>query len=427
MTMLKDIQELLEAEVISNDTAKKIQQYYQSKEGSSTNKLFAIFGVLGAILVGLGLILIIAHNWDDLLRSTKTILAFIPLLVGQLLCAFSLFKRDDSVAWRESSTAFLFFGIGACISLVSQIYNLPGELGGFILLWMLLSLPLVYAMKSSIVSLLFIVGITAYACCDGYFYGTENAYLFWPLLLSIFPHYYMLFKQKSNSNFMLFHNWLIPISLTIALGTLIEDHSQIITIGYMSLFGLFYLIGKLDFIDKQRIIFNGYKVIGVCGMIYNLLMYSYNYFWSLLLNKDYDLAGVFLSTEFIVSFLITQLAMVLFVSHIKSKGIKGIKPYAPIFILFFIIFLVGLQFPIAAILINLLVFVIGVLIIRDGANQNHLGVLNFGLLLITALVTCRFFDTDISFVLRGVMFLMVGLGFFATNFWMLKKRKENVE
>jgi hypothetical protein len=71
------------------------------------------------------------------------------------------------------------------------------------------------------------------------------------------------------------------------------------------------------------------------------------------------------------------------------------------------------------------VFAIGILTIKDGAKKVHLGILNFGLLIIAALVICRFFDADLSFVFKGILFVSVGVGFFAANSWMLKKRKTN--
>jgi len=58
MNMIKDIPELVKAEVISEETADKIRDFYRNKRGQSTNRLFIVFG----ILVGLGIILIIAHN-----------------------------------------------------------------------------------------------------------------------------------------------------------------------------------------------------------------------------------------------------------------------------------------------------------------------------------------------------------------------------
>jgi hypothetical protein len=87
--------------------------------------------------------------------------------------------------------------------------------------------------------------------------------------------------------------------------------------------------------------------------------------------------------------------------------------------------LLGVFTPYAVVLINLIILVIGIVTIRNGAKSDHLGVLNYGVLIITVLVICRFFDTDLSFVVRGGLFVLVGAGFFALNYWMLRKRKGN--
>ena len=76
LKLIKELPELIENKVISKEVALSIEQYYHSKQNNSPNKLFMVFGVLGSILVGLGIILILAHNWDDFTRSTKTIFAF---------------------------------------------------------------------------------------------------------------------------------------------------------------------------------------------------------------------------------------------------------------------------------------------------------------------------------------------------------------
>ena len=177
--MIKDISELVKADVISQKTADNIRVYYRRQTDESTNRLFVVFGILGSIFVGLGIILIFAHNWDNLLRTTKTFLAFLSPLVGQVLCGFVLLKKQDSVAWRESGTAFLFFAVGASISLVSQIYNIPGNLSSFLLTWMFLCLPLIYVMRSSIASLLYLIGITYYGCETNYWtYPYSESYFY---------------------------------------------------------------------------------------------------------------------------------------------------------------------------------------------------------------------------------------------------------
>ena len=72
---------------------------------------------------------------------------------------------------------------------------------------------------------------------------------------------------------------------------------------------------------------------------------------------------------------------------------------------------------------NFLVLIIGLTEMRKGSKTNNIALLNYGLAIITLLIICRFFDTDFSFVVRGILFMVVGLGFFVTNYLMLKQKK----
>lgn len=426
MSRIKDLAELVEAAVINQETADRINFYYQSKSNSSTSRLFIVFAIFGALLTGLGLILIIAHNWDELSRATKTVTSFMPLITGQLLCGYVLMKKQNNIAWRESTTTFLIFAVGAVIALISQIYNIPGSLSSFLLTWTILCFPLIYIMKSSLASLLFIIGITSYACVTSYFsYPREDSYFYWPLLAGALPHYYQLYKKKPRSNFMVFHHWIIPLSIIITLGTVAKTNGELMFIAYFSLLGLFYMIGDSAFFTPQKSINNGYKILGTLGTLILLLSLSFDDFWEKLHSKDFPLDQVFTSPEFVAAFILSCLAAGLFYIQYKNKPTAPVKPISYVFMLFIATYLLGLYFPFSVVLINLSVFLIGLLTMREGSRNDHLGVLNLGLLIITALVICRFFDTDLSFVLRGMMFLTVGAGFFATNYIMLKKRNKN--
>lgn len=425
MSIRNDIPELLKAGVISDKTAIKVQNYYENKDDEpNISRLFIVFGILGAILVGLGIILIISHNWDKLSRLIKTIIAFLPLVIGQLTGLVVLIKKSNSTAWREAVAAFIFFSVGASIAMVSQIYNIPGDLSAFLLTWMLLCLPLVYVMKSSITSLLYIAGITFYASQAGYWTNpAKESVLYWILLLGILPHYYYLYKKSPRSNFMSFLNWLIPLSLTVVLGIVADKTEILIPVAYCTLFGLFYLIGKQNFLKTQRIWNNGYTVIGSLGSVILLLILSFSDFWDSLRSENFEFMQVITSPEFIATCVISILASLLLYKVWKDKPLSKINPIEGLFLVFIIIFIIGMVSAVAVILINVLLFIIGVITIREGAKRNHLGVLNYGLLIITALVISRFFDTNISFVIRGILFIAVGIGFFATNYWMLKKRQ----
>jgi uncharacterized membrane protein len=418
--MIKDLPELVDAGIISEETATQIRHYYFQKNPQPQNRLLIAFGILGALLIGLGIILIIAHNWDELARWFKTVLAFLPLLIGQIACAYTLLKKQESVAWREASSTFLFMSVGASISLISQIYNLGGNLASFLLVWMLLCAPLIYVMRSSIASLCYIIGITYYVSETGYWsrYDGGNPHLYWALVLIPLPHYYHLFKQNIASNFLTFHHRFIPLSILVALGTVAKSSEEFIVIAYMSLFGLFYLIGSL-FIDNES---NEYKKIGAFGTIAMFIGFSFKWFWQELRNQDLQL----LSPEFLVAVLVSVLALLLFFYKQKRKPDAPFNPLELAFVWFILIFLSGIySYVLATVLTNVFALAIGVFTVVRGSKQNHLGILNYGLLIITALVVCRFFDTNMTFVARGILFVLVGIGFFVANYSMLQKRRNH--
>ena len=425
--ILKDLPELLNSGIITQETADNIKSFYDKKKEASSNKLIVIFGILGALLIGLGIILIIAHNWDNLNRPLKTVFAFIPLITGQLLCAFALMKKNESVAWRESASTFLFFAIGAAISLISQIYNIPGRTSVFLLTWMLLSFPLIYLMRSSFVSLLYIIGISYYAGEVGFSFSTSFDYnYYWLLLLIVLPHYWMLYKSGKHTNFFTFHSWFIAISLLIGLGTYSKAYEQFMMISYFSLLGLFYLLGNTDFFNKQKIINNSYLLLGGFGTLVMLLVLSFDFFWESLIKTDFFFNEVLVSPDFITALITSITALILFIYNKKKYSFSTFDFNEIIFILFIIIFFLGFEFTIfPIIMINLILFTSGLYYIWRGVKSNHLLLMNYGLIIIAALITCRFFDTNLSFVLRGILFVGLGLAFFFTNYLMLKRKNEH--
>lgn len=426
MNIYKDIPELIKAGVITPETAEQIQQYYKSKGSSSSNRLFIAFGILGAILVGLGIILIIAHNWDELSILTKTILAFLPLVVTQAICGFVLLKKPDNKAWLESATTALIFAVGACISMIGQIYHIPGNLSSFLLIWTLLCLPLIYVMKSSAAALLYIVGITYYAVETSYFsFPISESYLYWVMLLAVLPHYYDLFRNHPKSNFLTVENWLIPISITIVLGTLSAGASELMFVAYFSLFGLFYTIGNNELFKDRSLRNNSYKFIGTLGTLILLFVNSFDVFWKDLRRDNYSIGNWTTSTEFWAAIVISLLALFYLYKEQKDKPLRELPVLAPVFLIFILIFSIGLFSSFSVILINLVILTISVLTIIEGAKKEHLGILNFGLSIITIWIIIRFLNTDLSFVIRGLLLMAIGVGFFTANYWMLKKRKTN--
>lgn len=418
----KEINQLLQANVITQETAERISEYYRDKKTSSGFSLFTVFAVFASLLVSLGIILIIAHNWDELSKSLKLFFAFVPLVTAQSLCLYTLLRKRGITAWREGTASALFFSLGACIALISQIYHIPGDLAAFVFTWMIFCLPVIYLMNSSVVSVLYIIGISYYAAETGYWSATSESNLwYWLMLLLGMPHYYMLLKKRFDSNFTIYHNWVIPLSLTAVLGTLSAQFSEWMYLAYMSLFAVFYLSAHTSLFNSQKRRNNGYLIVGALGTISLLLALSFEEFWKKLLQKTFESSALFQSPEFLVTCILSCIAFILLYNS-KRLQTRSVKPLDLVFLAFVIIFLIGMKSMASMVLINIMVLLIGMTTIREGVRANHLGILNYGLLIITALTVCRFFDTDLSFVVRGVLFIAVGVGIFILNTWMLKKR-----
>src|SRR5208283_1013775 len=148
---------------LSSDAAQRLRQRYGEAEGGRGQQAATLFGVLGAVLVGGGIILLLAHNWDDFSRPTRAALSFAPLVLAQALAGFALWRRPDSVPWREGAGAFLTLAIGASIALIAQTYNISGDLGDFLLTWTLLALPVAYVLGATLPAILYLFGIAAWA------------------------------------------------------------------------------------------------------------------------------------------------------------------------------------------------------------------------------------------------------------------------
>ncbi len=410
----RELDELVTAKVITPIVEQDIRQYYAREKVAQPNKLFAIFGVLGSLLTGLGIILILAHNWDDFSRATKTIWAFVPLVVGQLFTAFTLLKKKSN-AWQETAAVFLFFAIGASIALVSQIYNIPGEMSSFLLTWIILAAPLVYLLKSHAAALLHILFATIYACNAGYFYDA-SPYLYLLMLGWLAPYYWMQLKSRTSDNITGIFNWFLPLSMLISLGAFIQWDNSFVFLTYIFLFGLFYNLGKLPVFENQKLRTNGYLILGSLGTVTTLFITSFRFVWDEFINE-------FLSiNDSVITVVIGFVTLAVIAFLFSKKRLKPFNLFQYVFILFIGICVFKTEGSfVPTVLINILILALGVFTVEMGARKNLFSVLNYGLLIITGLITCRFFDTDISFVLRGLLFVAIGAGFFGANYFMYKK------
>src|SRR3954471_13452687 len=154
--LLAELPELVTGGVLSQETADALRQHYSSEVSEPPRRFgFVLSAILGSLLVGAGIVLLVAHNWDFLSRPIRCAIAFTPLVLSQALAVFVLLRRNGSAAWREAAAILNVAAIGTAIALVSQTYQIQGDFARFILVWMILALPVVYLFGTGI-------GLSAY-------------------------------------------------------------------------------------------------------------------------------------------------------------------------------------------------------------------------------------------------------------------------
>lgn len=417
----RELDELVAKGIITNEVADNIRGYY-SKPQEGKSLLVIAFGIIGALLVGMGVVLIIAHNWDMLSTPMKLLFGLAPLFIAQALAAFIVVKPISSQAWRESVAVILIFAVATSIAIVSQVYNIHGTFSRFLLVWSILTLPVIYVLQSRIASLLYWMLITWYATEVGFgiFTHTKAPIYFWMLALAGAPFYIQLVRKSPEANSVSFHNWVIGGALTIVLALGHYDAgSDLLVPAYITMFSVFILIGQLPVFADRRLINNAWLIGGSAGTIGLLLFMTFE--WPDLSMKPMEW---WLSIPLLIWSILFVIAGVLLYLVGKKIGFRNVLSKSYTFIIFLVLLLIGIGEPLVSRgLTNILLLALGVYTIREGALANKLWKMNYGLLILSILIACRFFDTDMSFVIRGLLFMAIGAGFFGTNYYMIRKRR----
>ncbi len=413
--------------IISSNDALEIKKYYgEEVEDQGIKGILAIFGVLGAILIGGGIILIIARNWSELSREVRTLISFLPLIIGQILAGWVLLKRPDSPGWNEGTSSFLLLGIGAAISLISQTYNMPGDISGLLLVWMLLVLPLVYLMKVTVPAIIYLFGIMSWSIWK----QNEGGYavFFWILLALLVPYIYTRIKENSFSNHSVFLKWGLAIMLCAAIGfTLEKVLPGLWIIVYSGYFAALYLANLMWFNGVSSFWQRPLLVVGAGGILTVSFMLTYRWPWMEIGWENYrrqqglyEWAGYF---DYVIAALFVLAAIYLLYGVLKKKlyynSLFGIAVLLAI--IGYIISANG-YFNISIVMYNLYILALGIITVIRGVAHRELGVSNGGMLLITLLSVLRFFDSEMGILERGISFILVGIGFLVSNIFIIKKR-----
>lgn len=394
--------------VISLETARVLQQRYPVTKRSMTQTL----ALLGSILLGVGVILFFAANWEVMPRYFKVAVALLSFILAS---SIGYHLRYVQKTYPQVGYALLILGsllYGAAIWLIGQIFHLQPEAAIGFFLWYLGIIPMAYLFRSALILFLAAGNLTAWFIA-GHFPLSLPFWLY-PLLLgtTILP---LTLKKQDQVNFtavlIAFYLWFISCGVKLA-GI---NHSFTLGITSLLLFGLILyvfasLLGEKVFFAQDALWF-----LALTGLFIGLLPFTFHNFLSAFLK----LANL----QYFPLFYAGSVLLIIFLKfkakNISIKDLPLILLYLP-----FLAFLPNLTNSTTLLITNnLLLFFYTLWIIYTGYQEKSPFVFNVGIILFAVAIIFKYFDFFFALMPRSLFFMSGGILLLLGSFYLEHKRR----
>ncbi|MDR0747309.1 MAG: DUF2157 domain-containing protein [Helicobacteraceae bacterium] len=400
--------------LITRESGERILARYEAAVRKSYS--FIALSILGALLIGLGIISIFASNWEQIPRIAKAGIALILLLSAQAIVVFVRLKREESVGFSEASTLFLLIAFTGALAIVAQTYHLGGNLYDFVKIVVLLSIPLIYLFRSATVAFILwwaIVGLFNY---DVITYSIFHDPFIWLLFFIWLPWYIRELVKAPYGSIAHVFNVSVAIGIASLLNCSLDSYGResesvlILNMAFSSVVWLAYrLIYDSDLGGINRVGDEIAKLILCCFM---LLLST--------VSDQFNIYDLHISAQ--SAFLLFLLVVLLGV-YIYKKRDELVYLAIPFFTIFTWL-LISASPNHVSVIFSIYTALTGVVLLVFGARQNSLVQANQGLILIVILTFIKFFDSDLSLLYKGIAFVLIGIGFFSTNVVIKKLMRE---
>lgn len=256
--------------IIDSSQQERIIARYSDKVEYS--RLINTITTLGSILIGLGILLFVASNWDKLGRPAKISIIFVVISLFHLLGYYFRYVKEGYRGLSEGFILIGAFAFGAGIWLIAQIYQIHYNFSAGIMFWILGILPVAYLYRSwtvltlsSILSLIWFFSYSAY-------YPQKEVFGFFILLAVLVALCYIqrqrfpLFVMLVSSSVWLGHFWSIKYFSSLDMfkvDFLLASHLSLATI-YMFFGFILYGLGMYHMNTARFNIFSFlYKILGI--------------------------------------------------------------------------------------------------------------------------------------------------------------------
>ncbi len=170
--------------LVSPEQAEQLRKRYDQPPGPAAADAvpwgLLVFASAGAIVIGLGVILLFAYNWTEIPKFGKLALVF-AALIGAHAGGIRLLARagwQTKLGEALAALGTMFYGAG--IWLVAQIYNIDEHYPNGFLFWALGALAMAWAIRSVANGLLAVILLAVWGCTEAIDFHTPE---FWSVVL----------------------------------------------------------------------------------------------------------------------------------------------------------------------------------------------------------------------------------------------------
>ncbi|MBQ5637051.1 MAG: DUF2157 domain-containing protein [Selenomonadales bacterium] len=402
----------VEKDIITSSQAERILAEYPEQQILPMT-FQRTFSALGAILIAIGVLLVLAHNWDALSRGVRLTSMVVLLLVSQG-ATLATMHIERFARYREGVALFLSLMVGGTLILMGQTFYLGIDTSWLFGVWMVLILPIAFLTETAspvfAYAVLFFIWLTQ--AHDAWY-----IWFSWPLLLMLIP-LQRRFEENETSGFHVL-TWMIVIGLVTSFLVCLRPYFGDLAVQIMALF--FYRMSalgvELNRADElwNRPLFS----LGFTGSLFCMFLLTFYNLW----HHSSDASG---STPVIV--FAVMFAIALFSVWQNSRRMRGdlLARFSalavPIVGFTSLLWLCGMPDWLAVGIMNAYLIIVGIYLMVRGYVRQQVSIFNVGMLLITALIVARLFDVDMNFLVRGILYIVLGVVFFGVNYRMRKQK-----
>ena len=422
--LFSEIERWTAEKIISAEQGARLRAFYPEGAARTVSWGLIVFSGLGAVVVGLGVILLLAHNWQDIPKFGKLGLIFGATAAAHI--AGLVLRGKDG--WRPAlGEVFSLLGtmlFGAGIWLVAQIYNIDEHFPNGFLLWGLGAVAMAWTLDSVPQGLLAAVLITIWGSSEaiGFDMPVDWSWLLiaaalgplvWRLrstllLATVVAALYVLFLVNAGQwggGSSAFSAAFSFSTLLIAAGKFVNDENFPGGRRVMAFFGLTgflvccYMLSFYEAADSfMRISDAGRETTAAFAYRMGLFIPAIMAWAWLLWRTARGARGLVLREEWLC-----PIALIYDQGLVMTGWTSGGR--------------------FAAIIFNLIFFSMALMWMVRGCREGRLRPTVLGSLLFAALVWARYFDLFESMAARGLVFIIVGGILFAEGFFYRRMRQ----